>query len=149
MTNNLPPRVVMHRGMTLLELTIVIMVLLSLASILMVGARAWKNGSDRTGCILNMRNMQMAARSYQNLYGYNYGGRPYAENGTQDIVQHMFDKGYIEKNLYDGANGVSKCPSGGGYVCAVRDVFPQPGALYMTCSLATSADHMPKTYASW
>ena len=36
-------------GMTLLELTVVILVLLSLISILFVGARAWKKGSDRAG----------------------------------------------------------------------------------------------------
>ncbi|MBC7981098.1 MAG: prepilin-type N-terminal cleavage/methylation domain-containing protein, partial [Armatimonadetes bacterium] len=34
-------------GMTLLELTVVILVLLSLISILFIGARAWKKGSDR------------------------------------------------------------------------------------------------------
>ena len=34
-------------GMTLIELTVVILVLLSLISILFVGARAWKKGSDR------------------------------------------------------------------------------------------------------
>ncbi len=32
-------------GMTLLELTVVILVLLSLISILFIGARAWKKGS--------------------------------------------------------------------------------------------------------
>ncbi len=35
-------------GMTLLELTVVILVLLSLIGILFIGARAWKRGSDRT-----------------------------------------------------------------------------------------------------
>ena len=74
-----PPRVVRHRGMTLLELTVVIIVLLALISVMFVGARAWKRGSDRAGCVLTLRNVQVAARSYQNLYGYNYGGRPYAE----------------------------------------------------------------------
>ena len=39
-------------GMTLIELTVVILVLLSLISILFVGARAWKRGSDRAGCII-------------------------------------------------------------------------------------------------
>ena len=54
-------------GMTLLELTVVILVLLSLISILFIGARAWKKGSDRAGCILNIRNAQQAVRGYMNM----------------------------------------------------------------------------------
>ena len=55
-------------GMTLLELTVVILVLLSLISILFIGARAWKKGSDRAGCILNIRNVQQAVRGYINMH---------------------------------------------------------------------------------
>ena len=51
------------KGMTLLELTVVILVLLSLISVLFIGARAWKKGSDRAACILNIRNFQQAVRS--------------------------------------------------------------------------------------
>lgn len=54
-------------GMTLLELTVVILVLLSLISILFVGARAWKKGSDRSANILNVRNVQQAVRGYENM----------------------------------------------------------------------------------
>lgn len=54
-------------GMTLLELTVVILVLLSLIAILFIGARAWKKGSDRAGCILNIRNVQQAVRGYANM----------------------------------------------------------------------------------
>ncbi len=53
-------------GMTLLELTVVILVLLSLISILFIGARAWKKGSDRSANILNVRNVQQAVRGQQN-----------------------------------------------------------------------------------
>ena len=41
--------------MTLLELTVIILVLLSLITILFVGAKAWKRGSDRAACILQHR----------------------------------------------------------------------------------------------
>jgi type II secretory pathway pseudopilin PulG len=54
-------------GMTLLELTVVILVLLSLISILFVGARAWKKGSDRSANIMNIRNVQQAVRGHQNM----------------------------------------------------------------------------------
>jgi len=56
-------------GMTLLELTVVILVLLSLISILFVGARAWKKGSDRAANIMNIRNVQQAVRAHQNMNG--------------------------------------------------------------------------------
>ena len=54
-------------GMTLLELTVVILVLLSLISILFIGARAWKRGSDRSANIMNIRNCQQAMRGEQNM----------------------------------------------------------------------------------
>ena len=54
-------------GMTLLELTVVILVLLSLISILFIGARAWKKGSDRSANIMNIRNTQQAMRGEQNM----------------------------------------------------------------------------------
>ena len=54
-------------GMTLLELTVVILVLLSLISILFVGARAWKKGSDRSANIMNIRNTQQAMRGEENM----------------------------------------------------------------------------------
>ena len=56
-------------GMTLLELTVVILVLLSLISILFIGARAWKKGSDRAANILNIRNVQQAVRGHANIRG--------------------------------------------------------------------------------
>lgn len=144
-----PPRVVRPRGLTLLELTIVIAVLLSLVSILFVGARAWKRGGDRACCILTIRNVQVATRSYQNMYGYDYGSHPSAENGTQDIARQLFAKGYIEQRLFDQARGATKCPAGGSYACLVPDVFPQEGELYMACSLSGSDGHTPSSHADW
>jgi type II secretory pathway pseudopilin PulG len=149
MITQLPPRVVRNRGLSLLELTIVIAALLSLISILFIGSRAWKRGSDRAGCVLTLRNIQVATRSYQNLYGYNYGGHPYAENGTQDIATHLFNKGYIEQKLYDQAHGLAKCPAGGTYNCPVPDIFPVNGQLYMACSLSSSDEHTPSSHSDW
>ena len=44
MTNNVSPKIVIRRGITLLELTVVLFVLLGLVSLAFVGARAWKRG---------------------------------------------------------------------------------------------------------
>ena len=55
------------RGMTLLELTVVIIVLLTLIGILFIGTEAWRAGANQSGCILNIRNAQTAVRAYQNV----------------------------------------------------------------------------------
>ena len=56
-----------NKGMTLIELTVVILVLLSLISVLFIGAKAWKDGSDNATCVMNIRNFQTGARSYTNM----------------------------------------------------------------------------------
>jgi len=133
----------------MVELMVVVLILLSLISILLVGTRAWKRGTDRASCILSVRNMQVAARSYQNLYGYSAGGRPYAENGTQNIADLLHTKGYIEEKLYQQARGGCPCHGGGTYSCAVPDVFPMDGQLYMTCSLSAEGEHKPSSTDQW
>lgn len=143
------PRAVRRHGMTLLELTVVIATLLSLLSVTFIGARAWKRGSDRSMCLMNLRNVQVAVRSYQNLYGYNEGGRPYADGGTQDIGRHLLDKGYIGAGLYRQTQGLATCPGGGVYSRAHPDIFPLAGTLYMECSLAETNDHKPADTSSW
>lgn len=149
MIYNPPPKVVNRRGMTLLELTLTIAVLLTIITIIFIGSRAWKRGSDRAGCVLNQRNVQMAARSFQNLYGYNYGGRPSAESGTQDIARLLYEKGYIEKELYDQAAGVTQCPGGGTYTATAPDIFPPAGELYLKCSLSDTDGHAPTLHTDW
>jgi type II secretory pathway pseudopilin PulG len=50
--------------MTLLEMTVVILVLLSFTTILFIGAKAWKKGADRSANIMNLRNVQLAVRGH-------------------------------------------------------------------------------------
>ncbi|HEY1121211.1 MAG TPA: type II secretion system protein [Haloferula sp.] len=144
-----PQRSSAKSGMTLLELTVVIAVLLALTSVLFLGARAWKSGADRTACIMNIRNVQTAVRSYQNLYGYNAGGMPYAENGTQDIASHMFAKGYISGTQFSAIKGEETCQGGGTYECEHPDTFPLVGQLYIGCSLAETKKHEMMSNIEW
>ncbi|WP_035610291.1 type II secretion system protein [Haloferula sp. BvORR071] len=144
-----PLRSSKRSGFSLLELTVVIAVLLSLTTVLILGARAWKKGADRTGCILTIRNVQTSVRSYQNLYGYEAGGMPYAEGGSQDIAAHMFAKGYISGKTYDEVQGMEACAGGGHYVRAHADVFPLPGQLYINCSLNALESHAPDLSLDW
>ena len=124
-------------GMTLLELTVVILVLLSLISILFIGARAWKKGSDRAGCILNIRNIQQAVRGEQNMKN--------AVPGATTLVASNIigTTGYIPT--------APSCPSTGtAYVGASATTYPTEGTLYATCpNISSLADHVPTDITGW
>lgn len=121
-------------GMTLLELTVVILVLLSLISILFIGARAWKRGSDRAGCIMNIRNVQQAVRSHANMQGINPSGT--------FVNADVFGTGkFIEKT--------PACPGTGSYTGLDGTTVPAVGTLFITCSLAATEGHVPSSYSDW
>ncbi len=135
--------------MTLIELSVLIAVLLSMISILFIGARSWKRGSDRAGCVITLRNVQMAVRSYQNVYGYAPGTSPAPDYGTQDIVRHLWEKDFIPRGLHDTLEGAKGCPGGGTYTIPAREVFPLFGSLFVTCSLGASDQHQPAIHDDW
>lgn len=124
-------------GMTLLELTVVILVLLSLITVLFIGARQWKKGSDRAGCIMNIRNAQQAVRGYANMYGKNPSD---AVTGLEDLV--IGTGKFIEKTPV--------CPGGGVYGGKAATI-PAVGVLWMTCSFSAEADggHVPLDIDGW
>ena len=121
----------------LLELTVVILVLLSLISILFIGARAWKKGSDRAGCILNLRNIQQAVRGDQNMKNKTFG-----------------DTGIVDGSII-GASGyltkIPACPATNtAYTIAVAGTYPADGTLYAACpDIATLPDHIVADPAGW
>lgn len=125
--------------MTLLELTVVILVLLSLISILFIGAQAWKKGSDKTICIINIQNVQKGVRSYSNLYGYGPG------QNVAGLQMRVVGLGkFVEKTPV--------CPASGNYSYGSTfgaDTIPPVGQLYLDCSLATSGQHIPSNYGDW
>ena len=121
------------KGMTLLELTVVILVLLSLISILFIGARAWKKGSDKAGCIMNIRNVQQAVRSWQNMNAKNV-------SDTYVITDDIVGAGLFVETT-------PVCPGAGNYT--ILTAVPDVGTLVMTCSLATTESHVPASIAGW
>ncbi len=121
-------------GMTLIELTVVILVLLSLIAILFVGASAWKKGSDRAACIMNQRNVQQAVRGHQNMTGKNPG-----DTGL-DYAAIIGTNGYIQTT--------PSCPSGGTYPTSFT-AYPALGSLAYACSLASSDQHAPNSTSGW
>ena len=137
-------------GLTLIELTVVISVLLSLASLLTTGARAWKRGADRSQCLITIRSFQVAVRSYQNIYGYKEGTLHPILAGTTDIAQQLLGKEYITPDQYAQATGMRSGPGGGFYERGEPALFPPAGQPYLTCSLAPEPDsHRPVQTADW
>lgn len=136
-------------GMTLLELTVVILVLLSLISILFIGARAWKKGSDRAASILQIRNCQQAVRSFANMNGKNPGDAVVA--GSNASPGDIFGPGkFIENSpVVDGTHPAGDAVD---YVfgpdSAAGAEIPPVGSLYIT---ASDVEYAPTsgTYGDW
>lgn len=122
--------------MTLLEMTVVILVLLSLVSILFVGGRAWKKGSDRAASILQIRNVQQAVRSFASMNNMNPGDT-------------MAKTDIFGTGKFIGAEP-DKHPAGTGVNWVFPDVTKVPnfGVLYMTSSDPAYAP-MPGTFSDW
>jgi type II secretory pathway pseudopilin PulG len=125
-------------GMTLLELTVVILVLLSLISILFIGANAWKKGSDQALCILNIRNVQNGVRSFSNLYGHSPG------QSVAGLQMRIVGLGKFVETT-------PACPASGTYTYGSTfgtDTIPPTGELYLQCSLSTTG-HEPANFSDW
>lgn len=122
-------------GVTLLEATLVLLVLIALVGILFGGTRAWREGSEKTLCLLNLRMVQQAVRGYSNLHGRLPGeevpGLPVEIFGRDRFIEEL-----------------PVC-AGGGLYDYQGDRIPVLGELYMSCSLAESHRHQPVDPAAW
>lgn len=125
--------------MTLLEMTVVILVLLTLITILFFGVQAWKRGSDRAICIVHIQNVQKGVRSYANLYGFSEGSH------VPNLQNHVIGLGKFVESA-------PICPSGGNYSYGTTfgpETIPPIGELYTECSLKTSSEHEPTDHSEW
>ncbi len=138
-----------RKGVTLIELTVVIVVLLSLVSVLFIGARAWKEGSDRAACILNLRAFQQGIRSYANL-------------NEVDIGSAVSDDAIIAAGFMGGTGGDATavppvvaaydatCPlDGDAYSDNSAGNVPAVGTLWKVCQNAASDNHVPSDITTW
>lgn len=122
-----------RQGLTLIELTCVILVILSLITILFVGGRAWKRGADRSQCLMNIRNIQQAMRSKQNL-------ELIPEGAAINIDADLIGPGnFVEATPI--------CPANGTYSFEMN--VPALGTLATHCDLAGAEDHIPSAYDGW
>ena len=119
-------------GLTLIEVTLVISVLLGLTSVLFVGAKAYKKGAERAKCILNVSAMQKAVRSFQNLNQM--------EPGDALLKVDMIGPGKMMELE-------PKCPNPlNQYLW--RTVLPKQGTAYIDCN-DVDADHSPPSTSGW
>ena len=130
-----------RRGTSLLELTVMILVLLTLATVLFIGAGAWKRGSDRAQCIAQIRSVQVAVRSYANMSGLPAGRDLSRLSVPISLKDELIGRGrYVEST--------PSCPGGGEYSYG-GDVIPEFGDLYLSCSLGGSQSHVPDVHSDW
>src|SRR5262249_17278553 len=57
----------LQSGTTLVELSVVIAVILLLAGVTFIAIQGWKDGANKSACIVNLATLQKAVRGYYNL----------------------------------------------------------------------------------
>lgn len=133
-----------YSGMTLIEMAIVILIIISLVTILLIGAKAWKSSADRVGCIMNIRNFQQALRSYQYMNDVQPEPTEYQRGGQFPRNKIVGTGSFFEKE--------PKCPAGGIYNIPPIDgviVTPRIGEVYLQCSLAFNERHFIDNSRGW
>jgi hypothetical protein len=105
-----------------------ILILAVIALCVAVSAIVWKIGSDRAGCIMNIRNAQQAVRGHEGMNNLSEGS-PLSLN---DIFG---PSGYLRYPV---------CPAGGTYT--FTNSVPSTGKLYCKCS---HANHVPTGTSTW
>lgn len=136
---NTPSRRLNKKGMTLIEISLVVALLLSLIAILFLGIAAYKKGADRAKCVIQLSSIQKAVRSHQNMFDGVAGG----------ALVHTTT--LMGAGLY--FENVLNCPdtaTPGAYTYLA--VYPAVGVAYTTCSLSGGTTlHAPSATAvlSW
>lgn len=152
-------KIISKKGMTLIELTVVILVLLSLMSVLFIGARAWLRGSDRASAALLIRNAQQGVRSHANIMGVDTPPAgtniPWPASTNQVLSQEVFGPGkYVESGAPgdDGAGNTVGMPpahpvTGRTFIAGATsfETVPGLGTPYMTTN-AGAAGEDPATF---
>jgi type II secretory pathway pseudopilin PulG len=146
-------------GMTLIEITVVILVLLTLISVLFIGANIYKRGADRAACILNIRNIHQAVRANQNLKGINTGAALAIDDEIYSVAQvtEVQDAGgtvttaaVVAVERYLTKPG---CPTDSG-LYTPEATYPTVGTTAVVCANngiggSTITDHIPGNTSGW
>jgi prepilin-type N-terminal cleavage/methylation domain-containing protein len=115
-----------QRGTTLIELSVVIAVILLLVGVLFIGIQAWRDGANKSACLVNLSSIQKAVRGYQNVNLLNVGDNVTGANLT--------GAGYF--------GAIPTCPVNAS-VYALLGTVPAQGTPYATCTSSAAAAHNP------
>jgi prepilin-type N-terminal cleavage/methylation domain-containing protein len=115
-----------QRGTTLIELSVVIAVILLLVGVLFIGVQAWRDGANRSACLVNLSSIQKAVRGYQNTNLLNIGDAVTTDN--------LVTAGYF--------GAMPTCPVGNVAYTPLGTV-PATGTPYAVCASAAAATHNP------
>lgn len=118
-------------GYTLIEVTAVMAVLLGLIAVMFIGIAAWVEGPNRAQCVLNVRNVQNAVRSYANMYEYKVG----------DSFDSTLIMGGADKMI-----PVSPACKTSGASYTYETTVPDVGVPFAVCS---ESKHAPKSTSGW
>lgn len=125
----------------MIELSVVVLVLLSLTVVLYIGFRGWQRGTERARCMLTLRQMQMSVRAFAASNDHEPGKDLAALDPPVSLLAELVGPGKYVPEL-------PRCPGAGMYLFG-DDVVPALGQLYMRCSLATEDGHEPDDLAGW
>ena len=133
----------LNSGMSLLEITLVLGLILALITALLFGISAFTDGSDRARCIMNLVNVQKAMRSFMNLYEYK-PGNTYTSTGIGGLA------GTLSANIFGTGKFIDTpptCPTDAGtsaYQYPTPDLFPAIGTMWIVCPNEAAKGHVPK-----
>lgn len=112
------------KGVTLIELTVVIAIILVLISVLFVGANYYRTNANTAACIVNITNMHKAGRSVQNI-----------TNAAPTALTDFIGTGLP-------ITATPACPASGTYAFGSAAV----GSSLVTCNVT---GHAPANTAGW
>jgi type II secretory pathway pseudopilin PulG len=116
-------RLASQSGTTLIELSVVIAVIILLATVLFMGVAAWKKGANQAASIVIITSVQKAVRGAENMFGYAQGST-YAI-GAAGTPGTLVGDGFFANAPIDPITNTAFVAVGGGKI-------PAPGAMYLT-----------------
>lgn len=127
------------KGLTLIEMTIVILIILSLIGVLFIGFKFYKDGADKATCLARISNAQKEVRSYQNMK---------LQTTDDDIVPSVMATAGLTTIQQIETGKDNLCPGGGSYAIAAK--FPAVGTAAVTCSGGAADNlHKPESTDGW
>jgi prepilin-type N-terminal cleavage/methylation domain-containing protein len=114
----------LQSGTTLIELSVVIAVILLLATVLFMGVTAWKNGANRAASVVAISSIQKAVRGAQNMLQYP-DAKPYTIGVKGDLAgASLVGDGFFTNAVNDPITG--KAFADVGAIPAVGALFAVP-----------------------